>query len=223
MEVAWAKWNPESPISLFQTYLYNSVPPDQAPFFAPGAQDNEAKWEEALWKKPTPGSVPVIVKGFQQLGQRVVLQNNCLTILQGRLHEINDGLTELLRKHDLQISIRAAECRRKHSRISDQCLRLAAKVQVLRNRGYAMDSAEEELKEKLFKLQNSVFDPALNGRGEEIWARMVGVRERGRQLQRELERAGKNNVEDQEAGLNEEVMKRAKKVRFINFRLLVNS
>ena len=223
MEVAWAKWNPESPISLFQTYLYNSVPPDQAPFFAPGAQDNEAKWEEALRKKPTPGSIPVIIKGFQQLGQRVVLQNNCLTILQGRLHEINDGLTELLRKHDLQISIRAAECRRKHSRISDQCLRLAAKVQVLRNRGYAMDSAEEELKEKLIKLQNSVFDPALNGRGEEIWARMVGVRERGRQLQREFERAGEKNVEDQEAGLNEEVMKRAKKVRFINFRLLVNS
>lgn len=213
MEVAFAKWNPQSPNSLFQTYLYNSVPPDQVPFFAPGAQDDETKWEEALRKKPTPGSIPVIIKGFYQLGRRVVLQQNCLAILQGRLHEINNGLTELLRKHDLQISIRAAECRRKHSRISEQCLRLAANVQVLRNRGYAMDSTEEELKEKLSKLQRSVFDPALTGRGEEIWARMVGVRERGRHLQREFESADKTIGDDQETGMDEEVMKRAKKVQ----------
>ena len=212
MEVAFAKWNPQSPSSLFQTYLYNYVAPEHAPFYAPSAQDNEVKWEEALRKKPTPGSIPVIVKGFEQLGRRAVLQNSCLSILQGRLHEINDGLTELLRKHDLQISIRAAECRRKHSRISEQCLRLATKVQVLRNRGYAMDSTEEELKEKLLKLQRDVFDPALNGRGEEIWARMVGVRERGRQLQREFERADRTTGDDQETGMDEEVMKRAKKV-----------
>lgn len=212
MEVAFAKWNPQSPISPFQTYLYNSVSPDQAPFFAPGAQDNEAKWEEALRKKPTPGSIPVIIKGFQQLGQRVVLQNRYLSILQGRLHEINDGLTELLRKHDLHISVRAAECGKKHSRISDQCLRLAAKVQVLRNRGYAMDSAEEDLKQKLLLLQKSVFDPALNGRGEEIWARMVSVRERGRQLQRDVERAGATSGNDEDTVLDEEFMKKARKV-----------
>lgn len=75
-----------------------------------------------------------------------------------------------------------------------------------------MDSTEEELKEKLLKLQRSVFDPALNGRGEEIWARMVGVRERGRQLQREFERADRTTGDDQEIGMDEEVMKRAKKV-----------
>lgn len=59
-----------------------------------------------------------------------------------------------------------------------------------------------------------MFDPALNGRGEEIWARMVSVRERGRQLQREYERAGKSVV-DGSAGreIDEEVLKRASKVR----------
>ena len=141
-----------------------------------------------------------------------------LLILQGRLHEINDGLEMLLRKHDIDISTRAAECRRKHLRLSHQCLRLAAKAQVLRNRGYAMDSAEEELRKQLFALERRVFDPALNGRGEEIWARMVSVRERGRQLQREYERAGRNLAEGSAARVvDEEVLKRASKVRLDGF------
>lgn len=213
MEVAFSKWNPESSETLFQTYLYNSVPPDQAPFYSPGPQDDEGKWEEALRKKPAPGAIPVLVKGFEQLGRRVIVQHTHLQTLQGRLHEIDGGLRDLLKKHDLQISIRAAECKRKHLRLNHQCLLLAAKVQVLRNRGYSMDSAEEELKEKMLRLERSVFDPSLNGRGEEIWARMVSLRERGRQLQRELDKAGKPTGQDRVEGIDEEVMRRARKVR----------
>lgn len=170
------------------------------------------KWEEALRKRPSPGSIPVIVRGFSQLRSRMETQWGCLQILQGRLHEINNGLTDLLRKHDLQISARATECRRKHLQLNHQCLSLAAKVQVLRNRGYAMDGAEEMLREKILRLEKNVFDPALNGRAEEIWARMVSVRERGRQIQRESEKLGKTLGQDQGLEIDEEVMKRASKV-----------
>lgn len=213
MEVAFSKWNPESSNTLFQTYLYNSVPPDQAPFYSPGPQDDEGKWEEALRKKPAQGAIPVLVKGFAQLGRRVIIQHNHLQILQGRLHEIDGGLRDLLKNHDLQVSIRAAECKRKHLRLNHQCLLLAAKVQVLRNRGYSMDSAEEELREKILKLERSVFDPTLNGRGEEIWARMVSLRESSRHLQRDLEKAGKSMGQVQVEEIDEEVMRRARKVR----------
>ena len=140
------------------------------------------------------------------------MQAQALNTLQGRLHEINDGLNDLLQKHDLQISVRAQECRRRHLRISRQCLNLAAKTQILRNRGYAMDSSEEELRKKLMALEREVFDPALNGRGEEIWARMVSVRERGRLLQREFERTGRGIIDGKAVVLDEEVMKRVKKV-----------
>ena len=217
MEAAFLKWNPDSSSTLFQTYLYNYVSPDQAPFYSPGPQDDEAKWEEALRKKPAPGAIPVLVKGFEQLSRRVLLQHHHLQILQGRLHEIDGGLRDLLKKHDLQISIRAAECKKKHLRLNHQCLLLAGKVQVLRNRGYSMDSAEEELREKMLKLERSVFDPALNGRGEEIWARMVSLRERSRQLQRESEKVGKSMGEGQVEEIDEEVMRRARKVRIYNF------
>lgn len=134
-----------------------------------------------------------------------------LTVLRGRLKEINDGLNALLQKHDLETSIRVVECRRKHLMLSKQCLNLAAKTQVLRNRGYAMDAAEEELSKKLLTLEKRVTDPALTGRSEEIWARMVSVRERMRVLQREYEKAGRN-LEGQDVAIDEEVMKRAGKV-----------
>ena len=188
------------------------MPPENAPFYGPGPQDDETKWEEALAKKPSPGAIPVSVRGFEMLARRMQQQYQNLMILRGRLHEINNGLTTLLQKHDLDVSIRAAECRRKHMKLSRQCLNLAAKTQVLRNRGYAMDSAEEELRKKLLTLERSVYDPALNGRSEEIWARMVSIGERGKQLQRQYERAGAALGEGKAGAIDEEVMKRAKKV-----------
>ena len=162
-------------------------------------------------KKPSPGSIPVAVRGFEQLALRMQQQYHNISILRGRLKEINDGLNALLQKHDLETSIRVVECRRKHLMLSKQCLSLAAKTQVLRNRGYAMDAAEEELSKKLLTLERRVTDPALTGRSEEIWARMVSVRERMRVLQREYEKAGRN-LEGQDVAIDEEVMKRAGKV-----------
>ncbi|KAL8935678.1 MAG: hypothetical protein Q9211_004578 [Gyalolechia sp. 1 TL-2023] len=212
IEVAFQKWNPESQVTLFQTYIYNFTDPKFVPFCQPSEQDNPTKWEEAMSKKPHPGAVPVLVRGFYQLGQRMILQKKLLEVLQGRLHEINNGLTEMLRRHDLDISVRAAEARKKHLRLNQQCMRLARKVQVLRNRGYAMDSGEEELKMKLLALEREVMDPALNGRAEEIWARMVSVRERGKQLQREFEKAGRTLPREQEQGIDGEVMKKATKI-----------
>ena len=212
MELASAKWDPKNVASPFQTYLYNTVPPEQAPFYVPTPEDDEAKWEEALNKKPSPGAIPVLVRGFQEIGKRMNMQLDALHTLGGRLHEINSGLSKLLQKHELSISIRAAECQRKHLKFSRQCLGLAAKTQVLRNRGYILDGPEEELRSKLLLLERSVLDPALNSRSEEIWARMVSVRERGRLLQREFEKAGRGLPLPQGQAVDEEVMRRVKKV-----------
>ena len=75
-----------------------------------------------------------------------------------------------------------------------------------------MDGPEEELRNKLLVLEKSALDPALNGRSEEIWARMLSVRERGKLLQREFERAGRGLSQEQGQVVDEEVMKRVKKV-----------
>ncbi|OQE40900.1 hypothetical protein PENCOP_c005G03109 [Penicillium coprophilum] len=205
------KWDPPSQSSPFRAYLYNNVGEEAAPFYQPGPEDDESKWEEALRKRPGPGYVPVLVKGFWDLGKRAQRQRDFLTMMQSRLHEINNCLTGLLSKHDLNLSVKIADCRRKHIILSKRCLALAAKTQILRNRGYAMDEAEEQLKKKLVELERAVFDPSLNGRAEEIWARMLAIHEHSKRLQVEMDRAGVN-VTQAEDDIDEQTLKTAKKI-----------
>ncbi|KAL2828411.1 nucleoporin complex subunit 54-domain-containing protein [Aspergillus cavernicola] len=212
MAIVRDKWDHTNRSSPFRTYLYNNVGEDGAPFYQPGPQDDETSWEDALRKRPGSGYVPVLVHGFWELGKRAQRQKDFLTMMQTRLHEINNCLTDLLSRHDLKISVKVADCRRKHLVLSKRCLALAAKTQVLRNRGYAMDDAEEELKKKLAQLERSVFDPSLSGRGEEIWARMLAIREHSKRLQMELERAGSGATAQTEDGLDENTIKIAKKI-----------
>lgn len=212
MAIIKDKWESTSFSSPFRTYLYNNVGEEAAPFYQPGPEDDEAKWEEALRQRPTSGNVPVLVRGFWELGKRAQRQKDFLTMMQNRLHEINNCLSELLSRHDLKISVKIADCRRKHIVLSKRCLALAAKTQILRNRGYAMDDTEEELKKKLAHLERSVFDPTLNGRGEEIWARMLAIREHSKRLQVEMDRAGANAATQGEDELDENTMKTVKKV-----------
>ena len=206
----WEATNRESP---FRSYVYNKVKKDEATLFNPTPEDDETKWENALRNRPDEDHVPILVKGFWDLGMRAQGQKIYFLKLQQALHEINDCLTGLLSRHDLEISVKIANCRRKHQVLSQRCLALASKTQVLRNRGYAMDDDEEELKKKLLQLERSVFDPSLNGRGEEIWARMLAIRERSKRLQLEVERSGRDAAEEGDDGLDETAVKTAKRVR----------
>ncbi|KAI9775076.1 MAG: hypothetical protein M1839_001468 [Geoglossum umbratile] len=210
IEQIYEKWNSASSNCAFQHYFYNYVGPEKAPFFRPTPREDEKKWEEALSRKPEAGYVPVIAIGFQELFTRIMTQVQTLNAYNTRLHEINGCLEALLQKHDLVITIRSMDAKRRHTALSQRCLALATKVQVLRNRGYAMGGEEEDLKKKLIELEKGVFDPALGGRAEEIWARMVGIRERTRVLQEEMARMGKTTAEGN--WLNEEVLKQAEKV-----------
>lgn len=220
MTIVKEKWDSTIFSSPFRTYLYNNVGEDSAPFYQPGYNDDETKWEEALRKRPGPGHVPVLVRGFLELGKRAQRQKDFLAVMQTRLHEINNCLTDLLSRHDLKISVRIADARRKHLVLSKRCLSLAAKTQVLRNRGYAMDDVEEELKKKLAQLERSVFDPSLNGRAEEIWARMLAIREGSKRLQMEVEKAGPSAALQGEGEVNEEVLKKVKKVCLFSYMLI---
>lgn len=207
-----AKWNPQSPDCVFEHYFYNNVGENRAPYYRPAEGEDEKKWEAALGKKPGPGYIPARAGSFKDLATRLSLQAEHLKAFNARMHDINNCLTTLLQKHDLIISIRAVEARRKHQILSKRCMALATKVQVLRNRGYAMGGDEEEFKKKLAELERRVLDPALEGRTEGIWARMVGVRERARALQEEMEKTTKAVGESRAETVDEEVMKKAAKV-----------
>lgn len=212
MQTLLEKWSPESSNCLFQHYVYNNVRPETVPYYGPGPGEDEAKWEEALAKKPSEDAIPVLCKGFAALGNRLRVQVQAVTSLQARLHEINSSLTAMLQAHDLDITVRTNDAKRRHVVLSQRCLQLATKIQVLKNRGYALDGAEEGLRKKLLQLERNMFDPRLNGRQEEIWARMVGLRERARFLQEEAEKTGKNLADNNGDAFDQETVKHVKRV-----------
>lgn len=217
MEVIAKKWDPKDYVNCaFQHYFYNEVDPDQVPYYGPQPHEDEKKWEQALANKPGPGSIPVLIQGFDEMAARIQYQHMAVTALRSRLHQINESLTSVRNTHEFKISIRLQEARRKHIVHTQRTLALATKVQILRNRGYVMDQAEEELKKKLAELEKKTFDPVLGGRQEEIWARMSGVRERARILQDETEKLAKT-VDNQRNGevLSEEDQKQIEKVSSI--------
>ncbi|KKY25531.1 putative nucleoporin nup44 [Phaeomoniella chlamydospora] len=203
------KWNPASLSSPFRTYLYQKVDEQSAPFYQPTEGEDPDRWEEAMLKRPGPDYVPALARGFFEMGKRAQLQRQYIEYCQIRLHEINSSLDAQLQTHNQSVASRLAECRRKHVVASQRILALAAKIQILKSRGYAMDNAEEELKLKLEKLEREVFDPTVSGREQEIWARMIGIRERSKQLQLDIERTAPvaNGDED---GLDEATIKAAK-------------
>jgi nuclear pore complex protein Nup54 len=213
------QWSPHSPKCAFQRYLYMYVGEERAPWYRPPAGEDEARWTAALATKPGPGWIPVRGVGFEQLGVRVARQLEYVAAYRARLHQISASLTQLLQRHDLGIAVRAAAARRRHAALSRRCLVLAARAQVLRLRGFPMAGAEEELKRQLLALERRACDPALAGRAEEVWARMVGVRARARELQEQLRRSASQALANggpaaaAEALLNDEgVMKKAAKV-----------
>jgi nuclear pore complex protein Nup54 len=141
------------------------------------------------------------------MGERIKIQQRNIATFNQKLHEINASLEAMLSKHDLSISVRALDARRKHTMLKQRCLTLAAKAQVLRNRGYALGGDEEDLKAKLLALERGACDPGLSARAEEIWARMIGVRNRASQMKDEI---GKRAATSE--GLNEEAVRRSEKV-----------
>jgi hypothetical protein len=85
---------------------------------------------------------------------------------------------------------------------------LASRVQVLRNKGYALSGDEDALKQKLQQIDKSIQDPALSARMEELWSRLIILRGYADNLKDEINKPGLAESD----GLGEEIEAKAKKV-----------
>lgn len=99
---------------------------------------------------------------------------------------MQEKLTSIQNRHDLSTSIKLEDCRRRHQALAKRALTLAANVQVVKNRGYALQPEEEQLKKRLEGLAKVVLDPAVSGRMNEAWARMMVVAEKARVMEEGL-------------------------------------
>lgn len=203
------KWHPGDPSCVFRHYFYNKVDNAAVPFYQPGPNEDPKEWEEALQRKPGQGYIPVLGAGFSGVADRLQTQKRVVGEHNVRLHQINASLDAILSRHDLETSVRALAARRRHVALRERCLALAARVQVLRNRGYALSGDEDDLRLKLVELDRAVQDPALSAREEELWSRLIVLRGYADQLMKEVNKPAATNGES----LSEETELKVKKVR----------
>ncbi|KAF3921507.1 hypothetical protein ABW21_db0209756 [Orbilia brochopaga] len=183
----WEAWNVADAGCQFQTYLYNQADNEViANSYEPGPGEDRIKFDAAMRKRPNPKAVPVLVRGFNDLHHRMQQQENQIKVYRATLHGINNRLVELSRNHDLKTTIKLAEAVSRHQQLAHRTLSLSAKVQVLKNRGYALQPEEEQLRKRLESLMKTVSDPGVNGRMNEIWARMQIINQKAKQMEHEI-------------------------------------
>ncbi|RDA84875.1 hypothetical protein CP532_2068 [Ophiocordyceps camponoti-leonardi (nom. inval.)] len=181
------KWDPASPNCVFKHYFYNKVDEAHIPFYKPQPYEDPREWEEALQNKPAPSFMPVVCSGYTGVADRLRTQTRAISEFNTRLHQVNAGLDALLQRHELETEVRALAARRRQTAIGGRCLALAARLQVLRNRGYALSSDEDDLKNRLQSLEREVQDPALGAREEELWSRLIVLRGYSDRLSRDVD------------------------------------
>ena len=176
---------------------------ERAAQFQKPANEDSTAWEKAWSERPHDRSatapalqialtfricscVPVRANGFKELDLRVKVQENQVQVFRTELYAIQEKLNAIRGRHDLITSIKLEDCRRRHMALARRALSLAAKVQVLKNRGYALQPEEEALKKRLEGLVKTVQDPAATGRMNEIWARMMVVQEKARLMEESM-------------------------------------
>ncbi|OAQ67295.1 nuclear pore protein NUP57 [Pochonia chlamydosporia 170] len=202
------KWDPANPSCVFKHHFYNKVDEAHIPFYKPQPHEDPSEWEEALQNKPAPGFMPVLCSGYTGLADRLKTQKRAISEFNTRLHQVNGSLDAILQRHELETEVRALAARRRQTAISERCLALAAKVQILRNRGYALSGDEDDLKNRLQTLEREVQDPALGAREEELWSRLIVLRGYSDRLNKELDKPAGQDGE----GLDPETEAKAKRV-----------
>ncbi|KAI0120681.1 nucleoporin complex subunit 54-domain-containing protein [Xylariales sp. AK1849] len=209
----YEKWTPNNPNTVFKHYFYNRVDKSRVPFYQPSPAEDQREWEQAVRDKPASDKpdldyVPALATGFGAIAARLTMQRAQLAQFNNGLHLINTALDNIMSRHDLETSVRAINARRKHALLRQRCLMLASKVQVLRNRGYALDTDEDELKSKLEVLDRGMADPGLSARTEELWSRLILTRGHADTLRNEVNVRGN----DVDGGIPEEAEQKAKKL-----------
>ncbi|KAJ6780815.1 hypothetical protein PWT90_09303 [Aphanocladium album] len=207
MKLVTEKWDPANPSCVFKHYFYNKVDESHIPFYKPQPHEDPREWEEALQNKPGPEFMPVLCSGYTGVADRLKTQKRAISEFNTRLHQINSSLDAILQRHELETEVRALAARRRQVAINERCLALAARVQILRNRGYALSGDEDDLNRRLQKLEREVQDPAVGAREEELWSRLIVLRGYSDRLNKEM---GKPAAEGGE--LDEETQTKAKRI-----------
>ncbi|KAG7711268.1 hypothetical protein KL950_001234 [Ogataea haglerorum] len=171
-------WDANSNQCLMKTFVYNKVPQEYNNYERP-ADESAEDWENAMKLRPRGyNTLPVRIKGFEDLLNRSNLQIEHIRKSRVLLNNINSNLVNLGDKHDLDSLSRLTQCKIKQKQLDLKLLRIAINLTVLKYKGYQLTNDEEKLISQFKELVKSVDDPIGLNRSNELWARLSNLKQR---------------------------------------------
>ncbi|CAG8603814.1 10132_t:CDS:2 [Paraglomus occultum] len=153
-------WDPKSPESKFQTYLYNMVHPNEAAQHIPPADRPRKLWDEAQANNPDRTClVPALMTNFEDLQKRLTHQESAATTCKATIDKLSkeiDGMEEI---HNMQTLITLENYKRKYMQLTQRIISLMIKLQLKHLRNTAVSVEEQQLQAEIEKLNHDLKGP----------------------------------------------------------------
>lgn len=142
-------YTPNNPKFRFQTVMYMQVQPSQIAQYQKPAELTTEQWERAIRDKPEPDCVPVVVKGFEQLKQRVDHFEAGKKSTEVMLTKLKKTITKMKQDHEAHLS-NIIEAKKRQFTLSHRLLKLLRQLAKLRGKNTPL-SPEEAIIERNLK------------------------------------------------------------------------
>lgn len=190
------QWDPNSPKCVLKTHLYNKFSEEEMEVLMRQprpANETPEDWDNAMSNRPGPLYYPVKVTSFSEVAQRIEVQLDHVAKGRVLLNNINDELTQLLSKHDLDNTTRIMKAKVRHTKLARRLLRLATILAVLKLKGYPLLPEEEEISKQFQALNAKITDPnAPVGKLSDLYARLAILKGRSEELSSQLDSSIQN-------------------------------
>ena len=180
-------WDPSSSKSKLRTFVYNKVDKQQALLYNKPNNIMPDEWDKALKNKPNDSVIPVELLGFEALNQRNQIQIENVAQSRTILKQLLEKNTQLQQRHELEIASRILKVTNKNVEIETRLLKLGSQLAILKNRGLPLNITEEKMWNQYKELLKRSEDPAGLGKTNELWARLVVLKERARNISDQLD------------------------------------
>jgi len=165
-----SSWGKDSQFCRFTHFFYNLVNPADVLKHVKPPIVNDKLWMQALKDNPDPSRLmPLQIRGFVELRQRVEQQDRAAQDQQKALKEIQNCINVIQQKHELNTAVKIQEYRRRHMQLAARVLRIMKKIEIMRSLGYSISLDEEAFRKKLENLYMELNKPTqFKGRLNEL-------------------------------------------------------
>lgn len=184
------QWDPNSPKCALKSHVYNKFSDQEMAVLMQQprpANESPEDWEKAMADRPLANYYPVKMTSFTDVAQRIEVQLDHVARSRVLLQSINEQLSQLAAKHDLDNTTRILKAKVRHTKLARRLLRLATILAILKLKGYPLLPEEEEILKQLQALNAKFSDPnGAVGKLSDLYARLAILKGRSEDLSSQM-------------------------------------